>query len=74
MPKTEEEKIKDKEDVIQIMSVMEKRICLAKNCLMLSGTFAGDHLVMAKNETLEIIHDAERVEHMLHEIIDAPSV
>ena len=74
MPLSVEEKRRCKETVLKTLFRISKKVTVIKECLLLSGEddFDSDYIVMAKNMTIDIQTSSQNIEHVLHDIIDAP--
>lgn len=76
MPMSIEEKKRCKETVLKTLFRINKKVQIMRDCLILSGDddFKSDYVVMAKNMALEIQDSSRNIEHVLHDLIDAPVV
>lgn len=73
-PMTGFEKQLSKEAIADRIDEVRRRLSIAENCLRVSAPmdFSSDYVVFAKNIILELAEVFEQIEHMLHDLIDAP--
>ena len=76
MPMSLLEKKHAKKTVFKTVLLIEKEIELLKQCLLVAGEneFDNDCMIIAKNTALSVCNSTQNIEHILHEIIDAPLV
>lgn len=74
MPMTIQEKTESKVRILSECNKLHDRLMVARNCLRLSDRddFSSEYIVIAKDMMLMISNESQGMEHMLHEILDAP--